>query len=433
MVIYTVKRGDSLYNIARRFGKDVGALARDNGLARPEALSVGETLVISEPKSVYTVKEGDTLYAIAQRFGVSVGDLFRSNPSLGGKHEIRAGDVLTVVPEPPQSEREIAVNTYVYPSVDRDVLRRTLPYLTYLTVLGGGVEGDGTLIEPQGDEEIVELARAYGVAPILQVAGTDENGRISGALAERVLTDERSASTLMAEIENALSQKRYRGVQMDFQGLSDIAAEAYPTWIASLRERVAPMGRSAFVSVTPRGEDAARDWYGGTQQPAPLLEASDAAELSAYGWGYAYGDPMAISPMPQVGQAIEGIVGEGEPSRVMLGMSQYGYDWTLPFAPETDRARSLDYSEATATAREHRAAIGYDETVEAPFARWFDREGGRTREHVMWFEDARSIAARLSLVEKYGLGGISVWNGMRYFPQLWQILTATYPIRKIWE
>lgn len=433
MVIYTVKRGDSLYHIARRFGKDVDALARDNGLARPEALSVGETLVIREPKSVYTVKKGDTLYAIAQRFGVSVGDLFRSNPFLGGKHEIREGDALTVVPEPPRSTREIAVNTYVYPSVDRDVLRRTLPYLTYLTVLGGGVESDGTLIEPQGDEEIVELARAYGVAPILQIAGADETGGISGALAEHVLTDERAASTLLAEIENALSQKRYRGVQMDFQGLSERAAEAYPVWIASLRERLSPMGRSVFASIAPSGEGDTRDWYGGIQQPAELLETSDAVDLAAYGWGYAYGEPMAVSPMPEVRQAVEALLGEGDPSRILLGLSQYGYDWPLPFAPKTDRARSLDTREATAAAREHRAAIGYDETVEAPFARWFAREGGRTREHVMWFENARSIAARLGLVEEYGLGGISVWNGMRYFPQLWQILAATYPIRKIWE
>ena len=422
-----------MYNIARRFGKDVGVLARENGLARPEALSVGEVLVILEPKSVYTVRKGDTLYGIAQRFGVSVGDLFRSNPALGGKHEIREGEVLTVVPETPQSNREIAVNTYVYPSVDRDVLRRTLPYLTYLTVLGGGVESDGTLIEPQGDEEIVELARAYGVAPILQIAGADETGRISGTLAERVLTDERSASTLLAEIESALSQKRYRGVQMDFQGLSDEAAQAYPVWIASLRQRLAPMGRSVFVSMTPRGEHDARDWYGGTQQPAGLLEASDAVDLSTYGWGYAYGEPMAISPMPEVRRSVEAIVGEGDPSHIMLGLSQYGYDWTLPFTPKADRALSIDYREALATARDHRAAINYDETVEAPFSRWFAREGGKTREHVMWFEDARSIAARLGLVEKYGLCGISVWNGMRYFPQLWQILSTTYPIRKIWE
>ncbi len=433
MVIYTVKRGDTLYNIARRYGMEVKTLARDNGLARPEALSVGETLVISQPKSVYTVREGDTLYSIAQRFGVGVGDLFRNNPFLGGKHEIRVGDVLTVVPEPTESEREIAVNTYVYPSVDRDVLRRTLPYLTYLTVLGGSVESDGTLIEPQGDEEIVELAREYGVAPIMQISGTDESGRISGALGEQILSDEKAASTLMAEIESSLSQKRYRGVQMDFQGLSDTAAEAYPAWISSLRERLSPLGRSVFVSMTPRDPQGGVDWYGGMQDPSQLGAVSDAVDLSAYGWGYAYGEPMAVSPIPEVRRAVEDAGGQIDPNRIMLGLSQYGYNWALPFAAGTDRARSVDHSEATALARDRRAAIDYDAKAEAPFARWFERDGGKTREHVMWFEDARSIAARLGLLDEYGLGGISVWNGMRYFPQLWQILSHRYPIRKIWE
>ena len=433
MVVYTVKRGDSLYQIARRFGKDVDALARDNGLARPEALSVGETLVIAEPKSVYTVREGDTLYAIAQRFGVSVGDLFRSNPFLGGKHEIRAGDVLTVVPEPQKSGREIAVNTYVYPSVDRDLLRRMLPYLTYLTVLGGGVESDGTLIEPRGDEEIVELAREYGVAPILQIAGADENGRMSGALAEGVLLDERAASTLAAEIENLFSQKRYRGVQMDFQGLSPAGAEAYPVWLSSLRRRLSPMGRSVFASLTPRDEDGVSDWYGGVQNDSQLGASADAVDLSAYGWGYAKSEPMAVSPMPQVRQAIEKVAGEIASDQILLGLSQYGYDWTLPYVAGEGRARALDYAQAIAEARRRRAAIGYDEKAEAPYMRWFERGEGRTREHMAYFEDARSIAARLALVEEYGLGGVSIWNGMRYFPLLWQLLAATYPIRKIWE
>ena len=105
MVIYTVKNGDTLYTIARRYGVEAQILARDNDLKDPHALSVGETLVILQPKSVYTVGEGENLYGVAQRFGVSVGELWRNNPFLGGKTELDVGEILTIVPEKPTQTR----------------------------------------------------------------------------------------------------------------------------------------------------------------------------------------------------------------------------------------------------------------------------------------------------------------------------------------
>ena len=58
-------------------------------------------------------------------------------------------------------------------------------------------------------------------------------------------------------------------------------------------------------------------------------------------------------------------------------------------------------------------------------------ENGKAVEHVVWFENANSIRALLQLVETFGINGIGVWNGMRYFPQLWQVLNHTYRIRKV--
>ena len=48
----------------------------------------------------------------------------------------------------------------------------------------------------------------------------------------------------------------------------------------------------------------------------------------------------------------------------------------------------------------------------------------------MWFEDARSIRAKLALAGEYQLHGVSVWNIMRWFPQLWLVLNNLYEIEK---
>ena len=56
-MIYTVKRGDTLYDIATQFGTSAEALARVNNISNPNNLSVGRNLFIPlERITTYTVK-----------------------------------------------------------------------------------------------------------------------------------------------------------------------------------------------------------------------------------------------------------------------------------------------------------------------------------------------------------------------------------------
>ena len=74
---YTVKSGDSLWSISRKFGITVDELKNANNLSS-NLLSVGQNLIIpSKEKSgnEYIVKKGDTLYSIAKKYNTSVDNL----------------------------------------------------------------------------------------------------------------------------------------------------------------------------------------------------------------------------------------------------------------------------------------------------------------------------------------------------------------------
>lgn len=80
--VYTVKSGDTLWSIAKRFNISVNELKETNNLTS-NSLSVGQKLVIpgkqTDEGNVYTVKSGDTLYSIAKKFNVSVEALNNTN------------------------------------------------------------------------------------------------------------------------------------------------------------------------------------------------------------------------------------------------------------------------------------------------------------------------------------------------------------------
>ena len=81
---YTVKSGDSLWSIAKKYNVSVSDLKSANGLTS-SMLSIGDVLKIpttvkEEPKqNIYVVKKGDSLYKIAQNYDTTVSELMQLN------------------------------------------------------------------------------------------------------------------------------------------------------------------------------------------------------------------------------------------------------------------------------------------------------------------------------------------------------------------
>ena len=81
---YIAQKGDTLWNIAKRYGINVSDIKGANGLTS-SVISIGQTLIIPteiEEKSkqnIYVVKSGDTLYKIAQNYDVTVNDIINKN------------------------------------------------------------------------------------------------------------------------------------------------------------------------------------------------------------------------------------------------------------------------------------------------------------------------------------------------------------------
>ncbi len=106
-VTYTVVRGDSLSRIARKYGVSLKEiLALNPAIKNPNLIYVGQRIVITqvegtEEQSVsatqnYVVKKGDSLYRIARKNGLTMLELRRLNPELFAQKYIYAGQTVRI-------------------------------------------------------------------------------------------------------------------------------------------------------------------------------------------------------------------------------------------------------------------------------------------------------------------------------------------------
>lgn len=92
---YTVKRGDGLISLARRFETSTQNLAALNGIATNAQLQVGQKLTVPMTTLSYKVKSGDSLIGLASKYGISQSELAKMN-GLDNNAMLVIGQTLTV-------------------------------------------------------------------------------------------------------------------------------------------------------------------------------------------------------------------------------------------------------------------------------------------------------------------------------------------------
>lgn len=230
---------------------------------------------------------------------------------------------------------------------------------------------------------------------------------------EKVLPDPAARSQAVSAIASASAD--YAGIVIDFEGLrTDLLKADFVTFLTELRAAL-PAGKSLYVCVPPD------DWYKGYDYRA-IGEVCDKVILMAhdYQWtsvpaGYvgAKAPDSPVTPFPSIYRALSAITdpatGVQDKSKIVLQISFAAVGF------EADQSGLLAdttiYRPAPDTVAKRLAQAGtvviYDESDRNPSALYTTEEGMTVR---LWYEDARSVADKLSLARMMGITGVSVWR-----------------------
>lgn len=425
MQIEVVNPGESLWQIANRYGVTTDSIIRLNGLDQPDSLVPGQALVIPIVGGYYTIRQGDSFYSIANLYGVSLQSLIQVNPNVDPT-QLQAGQVIRI----PQTPRPIIEsNAYLQPSTaerDQALVREHADLLTYFSIFQYRVLRTGELVEPD-DAAALEAIRATDSRPMMVVANFEE-GNFSPEISRAIFTDTAAREAMITSIIQTMKNKGFRALNIDFENMYADDRDLYNQFLREITARLHQEGLLVSTALAPKtSATQVGQWYEAHDYKAHG-EIVDFVILMTYEWGWSGGPPMAVSPIPQVRAVLDFAVSVIPPSKIMMGAPLYGYDWTLPFVQGGRFARSLSPQAAVTQARNVGAVIRYDPLSQAPNYSYYDSEG---KEHIVWFEDARSMQAKFDLIKSYGLRGISYWVLGNPFPQNWALLGDNFRIRKI--
>lgn len=428
MLIYVVQVGDTITSIANQFGVSETRLIQENGLPNPNDLVIGQSIVITYPQKIYIVKEGDTLSAIALKHEIPIMQLYRNNPYLWEREYIYPSEELIISYD---TNTTISSNAYVFPFVDMSILSKSLPYLTYISVLNYKTLREGGIESFYDDSDLIETVKQFGVAPLMLITSLTFQGERNPEMIYEILLNQDYQDNHAQNMLKVLKEKGYYGVNITITYLTRTTQELYINYLKRITSYLNKEGYPVFITIDPNFSSNENKLLFEDVNYSYYNEIIEEAYVMRFFWGTQYGPPMPVSSMENISLYVEYIQQMINPNKISVGFPLLGYHWTLPYIQGFSVGNAITLEVAIELARLMGATILFDDASETPYYEYSVEVSGRTTQHIVWFVDARTIYAVVKLVLENGLNGTGLWNIMTYFPQLWLIINSNCNIEKV--
>lgn len=426
MYIHVVQPSETIDSIAALYGVTITSLIRSNGLVNPFSLVPGQTIVIATPSMVHTVAEGETLLSIAAAYNITPLQLFRNNPFLSDSDTLYAGETLIISYE---VGREVTTNGFAYQYINLDTLKKTLPFLTYLSIYNYVATAEGNISSYYDDSEIIALAKEYGTIPLMLLTTLTTQGTPNPQIAYQILNNEEYQTTFFAAMIRILKEKGLYGINIFYSYMTADNKESYDRFTEKLYGILKQEGYLLLITVNPNIEK--NGLYQEDIDYTYISQHCDSITFLRLIWGTNKGPPIPVISINTLQQFSEYILTTIPSSEIALGLPVIGYSWELPYEEGETEANSLTINAALTIASDAGATIQFDDISQTPYYFYEEYRITESLQHIVRFIDARTTNGLMNLIAGYGLLGIGIWNIMIFYDQLWLIINSQYKIIKL--
>lgn len=250
----------------------------------------------------------------------------------------------------------------------------------------------------------------------------DQEGA-SSPLLSTLLKDENKSKEIAMEIAEYIRSNKaidFEGVTIDFEGLKGISDKnAFTHFLEYLRSQLKMLNKSLFVTVPPIQHDSPSS-YDGYDYKA-IGQIADQVILMAHDYNAKYLSQSdmkngvyttPLTPIHEVYYALQKITdpGTGVPdtNKITLQLSFASAQWKQQ---KGTTIHSIPYTptyEAIYKRMVNCGTVQYNKTYENPYFTYYNAQDQTN--NVIWYEDERSIEAKIHLANSFGIHNFSLWR-----------------------
>lgn len=266
---------------------------------------------------------------------------------------------------------------------------------------------DGHLeINPIMDEFFVENMHNQGVKVTPFLSNHWGQKRAQAAL--------KNADVLILEILEAIEKYNFDGVNVDLENLKPSDKDALTEFMRKLREAM-PEEKIVSIAVAPNPENTTNTWLAAYDYKS-LAEHVDYMVVMTYDEHCYGGAAGPVASIEFVEKSIVSILKDVSKDKIIVGIPMYGRFWEEGAAVGGE---AIINAQAPRIIKKFKVVPVYNEVEETPMLRVTVKEGeqgpyvnGRYLDagtYKIWYENERSIKAKLALINEYDLLGSALW------------------------
>jgi spore germination protein YaaH len=235
----------------------------------------------------------------------------------------------------------------------------------------------------------------------------------------------KNRAALAAQVADAVTRYGLDGVNVDIEGLQPSERDAQTDFLRLLREKMPGKEVSIAVAANPSGWT---DGWQGSYDYGQLAKYADYLMVMAYDENYD-GDvtPGPVGSLPWVEKSIQYALNKGVPAnKIVLGLPYYGRYWK---SDGSIKGAAITHDIVDKVIAKVHATVSFDGASQTPKATFTVKAGDPTTvigsktltpgTYTMWYDDERSIKAKLRLVQKYNLKGTGSWALSQEDTDMW--------------
>ncbi len=286
-----------------------------------------------------------------------------------------------------------------------------------------GMTASGALAPRTGapNADLVAAAHEAGILVLPTISNSFDPARV-----HTVLNNDTIRSQHVQAIVFEVISQNYDGIDIDYENLLASDRELFSQFLAELAVALQQYNRLLSVAVQAKTGDAF-DWDGvGAHDYAAIAGVADEVRIMTYGWCWRTGcvgssPPGPIAPVFWIRDVMSYARGRIPPSRLIMGIPLYGYDWWPVDDPDSPlNGRALNWQQVQDLRQQYEPQVQWweSEARGAVQEHWFRYGNG----HQVVYADRDSVGVRWQVAQEYQAAGVALWYLGSDDPAIWDFL-----------